>query len=516
MGGNPRSTVNYFLGICLACGSPHAAANGQDPAASVASPADAAQARQEYNRWVEQESRTSLDGLKLIITAIEGEETDDMQAAFGFRSSMIRFGCKVSSDGAVSYFSISNRGTRGGSGSTIAPADFKRLDKLLANLPDDRSRLTVAGRRLLVQAASGTHSTVKVYDRAHAPAEILEILRLSRSRVRAWLPEFGPQSEIDARPHKHDGFLCLSPDRTRIIFTGTNRSLQFWEPITHEPLGEIRAPSTRLAGITFSPDGSLAVLSGGGRCALVETERWKPIRQFEEPRIGRSRHGLSNPRFTPDGKHLVLQCSEPSLRIFDTATWERVARLPDVPEDTVQYIPASTKRSAVLRSNDGIVSLWDLDRQAIVAELDKDSFVSQAVFSPNESLVAVVTHAKARGRRLRLYETKRGEFVHELRPFEQTTCEQVRAPFWSPDGEYLLAATKAHPLFTSVGIGVWNVKTGRHRGEFTGCPTKMIGMALLPDDSQLVAGCADGKIRFWDFPAAMKQIREFENSVQSD
>ena len=515
MGGNARSTVSCFLGICLACGSPQAAANGQDPAASDAAPKDAAQARQEYHRWIERESRSSLDGLKLVITAIEGEETDDMQAAFGFRSSMIRYGCKVSGDGAVSHFSISNRGTKGGSGSTIAPADLKRLDELLANLPDDRSRLPVAGRRLIVHVAGGAHSTVRVYDRANAPAEILEILRLSRSRVRAWLPEFKPQSEIDARPHD-DGFLCLSPDRTQIIFTEMDGPLQFWEPVTHEPLGEIRAPSTPLAGITFSPDGSLAVLGGWSKCALVETKRWKRIREFKEPRIGRSRHGLSNPRFTPDGKYLVLQCSEPSLRIFDTATWERVARLPDVPEDTVQYIPAPKKRRVVVRSNSGIVSLWDLDRQAKVAELDKDCFISQAVFSPNESLVAVVTNVKGRNRRLRLWETDSGEFAQELRPFEQATSEKVRDLFWTPDGKYLLAATKAHPFFTSVGISVWNVKTGRHRGEFTGCPTSVIGMALLPDGSQLVAGCSDGKIRFWDFPAAMKQIREFEDSVQSN
>jgi WD40 repeat protein len=106
-----------------------------------------------------------------------------------------------------------------------------------------------------------------------------------------------------------------------------------------------------------------------------------------------------------------------------------------------------------------------------------------------------------------------GKFLRELRPFEQGTCEAVRGPFWSPDGRYLLAATKSDSLFTSEGISVWNAQSGRHRGEFTGCPSHVIGAALLPRGGQLAAGCSDGKIRFWDFPAAMKQIRSFEDSL---
>ena len=41
----------------------------------------------------------------------------------------------------------------------------------------------------------------------------------------------------------------------------------------------------------------------------------------------------------------------------------------------------------------------------------------------------------------------------------------------------------------------------------------MLGAVLGPDNRELVVGCADSKIRFWDFPSAMKQIQAFENSL---
>jgi WD40 repeat protein len=89
----------------------------------------------------------------------------------------------------------------------------------------------------------------------------------------------------------------------------------------------------------------------------------------------------------------------------------------------------------------------------------------------------------------------------------------VEGLFWWPDGVYLLAATKADDFATSRSVGVWNVKSGRHRGEFNGCPTNLTGLGLFAGGRRLVSGCADGCIRIWDAESAIKQIAEFERSL---
>jgi len=213
---------------------------------------------------------------------------------------------------------------------------------------------------------------------------------------------------------------------------------------------------------------------------------------------------------------LVLQSRKPSLRFFDTRSWQRVDSLPDVPQDAVQYLPAAKKSRAVVRSNAGTVSLWDIDRHVAVAELAKDCIDLEtvfspldAVFSPDESQVAVYEREQGwRIQHLRVWKTDSGKLVRELRPFEQGNSERMHLLQWSPDGRYLLAATKGNSMFSPEGISVWSIASGRHRGQFvTG---NLIGSAILPDGSKLVAGCSDGHIRFFDFPAAMKQIHDFD------
>jgi len=145
--------------------------------------------RAQYENWVRPYTsrpltlnfRGDVVRLRLIITAVEGDEENSSQRERSILTILndrtVAYGCQIFADGRVSYFYSSSTGVSGSGYPTIPEGELERLDKLLANLPYDGARLPPAERRLVVQTPDGNRWRAQVYDRADAPAEILEILR---------------------------------------------------------------------------------------------------------------------------------------------------------------------------------------------------------------------------------------------------------------------------------------------------------------------------------------------------
>ena len=375
-----------------------------------------------------------------------------------------------------------------------------------------------------MQVVEGNHFRTRVYDRANAPEQVLEILRLSLSSVQSFVPQFKPTREWSAgRAEGDGGALCLSPDGRLIISSNYNGPLKFWRSDTFDLVKEVAEPSG-VWGISYSPDGSVALVrEGWGELNLLDTRSWRSITKLAEPIIDRKQCRITRPRFTADGRFLLLESNETVLKVFDAKTWEPRDLPPAIPKDAITFIPAPCGDKAVYVSKDGTLMLWNTRKQREIAKLDVDVVVDLVAFSPYRSLIAIVTASKVRDavpsnnyyphKRIRIWRLKTGKLVHELRPFEQDVRAIVEGLLWSPDGNYIFAAAAGDAFFTAVDVDVWNAKSGRHRGRFEGCPTHVTGFALLDGGHQLVAGCVNGKIRVWDVDSAFKEIGAFENSV---
>lgn len=475
------------------------------------------QAATEYQKWVDLYARKDFTGrridgqpsqLKIVITFILGDDKvrDEQQ----FFSGITVSGTEVTTKGHVSTFSHDDFGSRGGwGGDPIPEAELKRLDELLSKLPDDGSRLPPAGRRMMIQAVVAGDSIVRVYDRADAPDIVWEFLQLSRCRSASWLPHFQPVSEIEVEGFEHGGFFRIAPAHTQLLFSSKSK-LYLWEPAAHEFLSEIRTPGLQWRDIAFGPDGKLAAVVDRD-CHVLEPGTWKQVRKLAAPPPTERRfYSFSNPQFIQDGRYLLLQSNEPALWVFDTQTWQRVKKLPAIPENALQYFPSPSGKLAVVRFTEGAISLWDVIHSEEIAKIARSGLVTHAAFSPDEKMLALATIEEENGRapRVRVCNTMTGKLViPQLRPYQQPwdEWEQVKGLTWSPDGRYILAANS--------GIGVYNVASGRHRGNFSGPISNVKGFGLLPEQGQLVAGSNDGKIYFWDWKQGMKQIAEFEASL---
>ncbi len=469
--------------------------------------------------------------LKLIVTAIEndGPQANAQEPEFFLPT---RYGCQVAADGRVYIFYKDSMGSRGGGYPTIPDVDQKRLDKLLLKVPDDGARLPPPGRRVVLQVPEGDHSRAHVYDRANVPDEVWEILRRSFSGIQSWVPEIKSESDIRVGSDARHGLLALTP-AGQLVVASLNSSLTFWDPTTHKKVNERPWPKADMTPqwIKFSPDGSLAVLTAWGvdHCVVLDAKTWNVLHDFFERGIW-----CSFPQFVADGRYLVYLYDpwngyDPprgkiiSSRIYDTRTWQKLDRLPGFPDDCLTCVEASKTRRVVLFLKGNVVALWDSERHAVYATLDEDVRIREVAFSPDESMVAMATVHKRDDKywttyRIRVWKTDTGELVHELRPFETASCENVVGLQWTADGQYILAETNAGSISDrpSYDIKVWNARSGRHRANLGEGLSSPLGVVMLPDGRHLAAGGDDNwaaAIRFWDLAAALKQIRAFEDSL---
>jgi WD40 repeat protein len=525
----------------------------------------------EYDKWIRPYVEKSVSGrfpgsspnktdqvpLKVIVTAIEGDESganeqgsivsreehvnrwvqglmmpNQLTAREGSHEQQIVYGCRVAEDGRVVYFQHSWRGSKGGDSGAISDADRKRLDELLSTLPDDGRQVPPPGRRLVLQVPEGDHCRAQVYDRANAPDRVLEILRLSLSGIRSWAPEFKSESDLPVGPDQNNGILALTSNG-QLVSAVMNGQLQFFDPTTRQKLKELPLPVEIVPqAIKFSPDGSLAVLTGWGpsSCCVIDATTWKVVRDFREPSIGGHRAVLRFPQFTADGRTLSFLCSQPdaeghttvSPRVYDVKTWERRDSLPGLLENALTCIESPSGKRAVILLKGDVVALRGVEQPRNYTKLDEHVQIREVAFSHDERMVAMATVHEDDGNfarllpiRIRIWKVDTGEMVHELRPFEAQTCEKVVGLQWTADDQYVLAATKAHYFFTNCDINVWNVESGRQRGNLIAGVSNPMGFVVLPDGRHVVEGGVEGGslIRFWDLASATKQIRSFEASI---
>ncbi|HEY2342397.1 MAG TPA: hypothetical protein VGH90_05170, partial [Chthoniobacteraceae bacterium] len=418
-------------------------------------------------------------------------------------------GCHVSVDGRVSTFN----GTFGSPRDRLSEEHQTELARLLHDLPGDGAQLPPAGRRLLLQAYEGGHVTNRVYDRANLPQNLLLALRLVNSRVQSWSPVFPANSNWKC--DSDSPLLCASSDGKNLVSVSSS-SIQIWDPSTGALLDHSRWSQGFVAQrINFNPDRSRAVLTGDqwDDCLVMDPSKWRLLRQLTEPAHGDVREGLSDGHFSPDGKKLYLR-SDHGLRVYDTKTWKAVKSQPNLPPDALNYIPADDGRRAVFLSKNGELILWDAQKAQQIALLDKDLELQCASFSPNNSRIAVISKSKdwpdECRYKLRVWNADSGEMVNQYWTRELATCDHMQSLVWTPDGEYLLAQSEA--LWSDKNIRIWNVKTGRERGELAAHGNEHSALTLVDAGHKLAFADSFGKIEVWNLDAILEKVRDFEKS----
>jgi WD40 repeat protein/serine/threonine protein kinase len=240
----------------------------------------------------------------------------------------------------------------------------------------------------------------------------------------------------------------------------------------------------------FSPDGRWLLIVTGSGFRIWESGTWRPVRQFAPD------HGGDNPKpyaFTQDGSILAAAVSLTTVCLFDTRTWQPVARLQGADDDWINHVSFTPDGASLLvksAGSTGVLRVWDLRRireqlAAVRLNWDLPAYPPAPAAADVEPVRGVEVTSGMEGR----------SFVGHT--------AQVWWVGFSPDGRTAFSTSFDKTL------RAWDVSTGKELRCFRGHTDEVYGAALSGDGRRLLSGGKDGTVRLWDV-ASGNELRRRE------
>ena len=180
------------------------------------------------------------------------------------------------------------------------------------------------------------------------------------------------------------GSLCWSIDGERVVSGSNDETIRVWDVESGDTvLGPIKAGYLYVSALIYSPDKTKIATSSGYEGGLTIWDAktgnlLSTIKHYEQ---------VWSLAWSSDQKKLITG-SDPSIRIFDTATWQQIAILEGHTGLVRSLSLFQNDRLLASASEDGTVCLWNLDTNLQVGPpLEHESSVISAAIAADGKLL---------------------------------------------------------------------------------------------------------------------------------
>ncbi len=234
--------------------------------------------------------------------------------------------------------------------------------------------------------------------------------------------------------------------------------------------------------VTYSPDGR--TLASAGKDAVIRFCDARTLRPQGELRSGQGE--VNEIVFTPDGKSLASAGDDGTVWLWDLESARRRGILrPEGCRDELSALAISPDgKMLVAGGKDGHIWSWELASGTLKAKLTPSEWIHYLTFASQDRFLAAVLG----GRLLLLDPTtlrERGRF----HPYGPACCAS-----FSHDSKTLAAGSASGGR-----ILLWDLTKQLQRIDLPGRENAPIrSLSFSPDDTLLVSGGDDGRVRLWD------------------
>ncbi len=268
----------------------------------------------------------------------------------------------------------------------------------------------------------------------------------------------------------------ISPDGTRVA-TGTGQKVVLWNAVTGEQLREFIGHTGYVSTVAFHPSGE-QILSTSWDSSI---RLWDVSQGREIWRCGGGTRASDSIAFSPDGRSVATGFGA-KVFLIDAATGKQRTTINRSGANTTAIAFGPSDSTFVCGDEQGAIELWSQEQRQWTAPAEGGAIHSLAYSRDGHWIAAV-----SKSLRLTVWNTVTGQVQFSTTDPGGITC--VR---FNPDNTRLVAGC------ADTQLRFWSVESGQSIFTLSGQKGRIFSLAFSPDGRRLVSSGDGGSVRVWD------------------